>query len=92
MSALDAALASAVADAMRPLIDEIRALRAEVAQLRRNGADDLLTVEQAAKLLDCSPAALRKKIARGSVPAVRSGRSVRLRRCDLTVSVGGHDV
>jgi excisionase family DNA binding protein len=43
----------------------------------------LLTVKDAAQLLACSEAAIRKWIAQGRLRAVRVGRLVRLRPADL---------
>ena len=70
-------------DQIRAMRREIGELRAEVAALHSDRNDDMLTVDAAAELLGTSPAALRKKIQRGTVPSVRSGRSIRIRRRDL---------
>jgi excisionase family DNA binding protein len=53
----------------------------EAAQPEPAGA--LLTIEDAAKLLRLTPRQLRKRIDRGTIKAVRVGRSLRLRRRDL---------
>jgi excisionase family DNA binding protein len=50
----------------------------------RSAADDrLVGVDEGARLLGVSTAALRKRVARGQVKVVRLGRSVRLRVSDL---------
>jgi excisionase family DNA binding protein len=41
---------------------------------------DLLTVDETAKLLKVAPVTVRRYIAAGRLPAVRVGRSVRVRR------------
>ena len=45
--------------------------------------DQLLTVQQAAKLLACSEAAIRKWIYQQRLPAVKIGRLVRVSMVDL---------
>jgi excisionase family DNA binding protein len=45
--------------------------------------DRLVTVEEAASIAACSAGAIRKRIARGALPAVRVGRTVRVRTSDL---------
>lgn len=42
-----------------------------------------LTVDQAAVVANCTPAALRKRIQRGHLRVVRHGRTVLVRYCDL---------
>jgi len=83
MTALDAALVAVMETAVKPLAEEVRALRVEVESLRDGRADALLTVEEAAKVLGTTAAAVRKRIARGTLAAVRSGRAIRLRRGSL---------
>jgi len=56
--------------------DLIRAVRAAL-------ADRLVGVDEAAEINGCTPAAMRKKIQRGAIQAVRHGRSVRVRLSDL---------
>ena len=46
-------------------------------------ADRLVDIEEAAKIAGCSPGALRKRIARGTLMVVRIGRTVRVRTSDL---------
>jgi excisionase family DNA binding protein len=72
--------------ALRALMPELRVMvRAEVEAALR---ESLLTVERAAELAATSPAAIRKRIARGTIPAVRHGRAVRLRREDVLALKG----
>jgi len=75
---LDAALAAVVADAVAPLIAEIRALR--VAQEAHHAASpsQLATVAELVRLGYGSPATVRRRIADGTYPCVRHGRSVRV--------------
>lgn len=66
------------------LREEIRALREEI---RQTLGMELLTVEEAAKLLKTSEGALRQAIRRGTVPSVHvpPGKRVRIRRQDLPI-------
>jgi excisionase family DNA binding protein len=68
-----AAVASMVPDLRSAVVEAVRAAM----------QDRLLTVEQAAEVAGCSPGAVRKRIARGTLPAVRTGRVVRVRTSDL---------
>jgi len=45
--------------------------------------DGLLSVKDAAKMLACSEAMLRKWLHRGLIPSVKIGRLTRIRRHDL---------
>jgi len=45
--------------------------------------EGLLTLEEASRLLACTPAAVRKWITQGRVQKVRLGRLVRVRRGDI---------
>ena len=49
--------------------------------------DQLLTVEQAAHVLACSPAAIRKWIYQRRLPIVKVGRLTRVRQADLETLV-----
>lgn len=51
--------------------------------------EPLLTVKNAAQLLQCSEAAVRKWIYRGRLPHVKVGRLTRLRRQDVEALVTG---
>lgn len=69
-----------------------RVVEAVVAAVRGATADRLVTVVEAAGILGCSPAAVRKRIERGSsLKAIRHGRSVRLKMSDLIASVPSGD-
>ncbi len=54
---------------------------------------ELLTVDEAAAMLACTPAAIRKWIYQRRVPSVKVGRLTRLRRRDVDkiVEVGLHE-
>lgn len=78
---LDAALAAVVADALAPLVGEIRELRATLEALRAASPSRLVTVAELVRLGYGSPATVRRRIADGTYPCVRHGRSVRV---DLT--------
>jgi ABC-type transporter Mla MlaB component len=75
---LDAALAAVVAEAVAPLVDEIRELRATVEALRAASPPKLVTVAELVRLGYGSPASIRRRIADGTYPCVRHGRSVRV--------------
>ncbi len=47
------------------------------------GLSELLTLRQAADLLGCSPATVKRRIRAGTLPAFRDGRIVRVREDDL---------
>ena len=68
-----AAVASVVPDLRAAVVDAVRTAM----------ADRLVTVEEAASIAACSAGAIRKRIARGTLPAVRVGRTVRVRTSDL---------
>lgn len=46
-------------------------------------SDRLLTLPDVAAELVCSLATVRRRVRAGELPAVRDGRLVRVRRCDL---------
>jgi excisionase family DNA binding protein len=48
---------------------------------------ELLSVEEAAVMLSCSPAAIRKWVYQRRLPVVKVGRLTRLRRRDLEAVV-----
>lgn len=73
-------LAARVADLERQ-VAELKSAPAPIAPTD----DDLISVAQAAKLRDCSVAAVHKAIQRGRIPCVRIGRAVRVRRRDADV-------
>lgn len=84
-------MSSGVVD-LGAIVAELTApLRAELAELRRlietrpaaESPDDELTVEAAAKMRGITVAAMRKQVQRGTVPSVKRGRKVRVRRGDL---------
>jgi excisionase family DNA binding protein len=68
-----AAVASMVPDLQAAVVEAVRTAM----------TDRLVSVEAAAEIAGCSPGALRKRIARGTLPVVRCGRSVRVRTSDL---------
>lgn len=70
-----------VQQAVASVLPELRQAVTEAVRQAMN--DRLLTVDDAAEVLGCSPGALRKRIARGAVHVVRVGRTVRLRTSDL---------
>jgi len=74
-------IASDVRAAVASVVPELRA--AVVDAVRAAIADRLVTVEEAAKIAACSAGAIRKRIGRGTLPAVRVGRTVRVRASDL---------
>ena len=51
--------------------------------------DQLVTVKEAARLLACSEAAIRKWVFQRRLPIVKVGRLTRLRQRDLEVFIAG---
>ena len=70
---LSRALAPEVIEALEALIDQRIAARIEVAQLG-DGQPELLSYAQAARLLDCSPDAVRMRAKRGRLDVRYHGR------------------
>ncbi len=75
---LDTALADVVGAAVAPLVGEIRELRATVDALRAASPSRLVTVAELVRLGYGSPATVRRRIADGTYPCVRHGRSIRV--------------
>jgi excisionase family DNA binding protein len=78
VTTFDAALAEVVGAAMAPLADEIRELRATVDALRAASPPTLVTVGEACRRTGLSPATVRRRVADGTLPSRRIGRSVRV--------------
>ncbi|MGC9984093.1 MAG: hypothetical protein ABSF35_10710 [Polyangia bacterium] len=78
MTGIDAALAAVVAEAISPLATEIRELRAMIEALRAASPPKLVTVTEMVRLGYGSPASVRRRIADGTYPAIRHGRSIRI--------------
>lgn len=76
--------------AMR-VLDEVRALRAEVRALAAGTADEMLTRAQAADVLGVSPTTFDRMRDRGAVPepAIREGRVLRWSRANLLATKRG---
>ena len=74
-------LAGDIRAAVASMVPELRA--AVVEAVRATVADRLVSVEEAAEIAGCTPGALRKRIARGSLRVIRMGRAVRVRTSDL---------
>lgn len=75
---IEAAITDAVATAVAPMIAELQALRAAVDALRAASPSSLVTVAELVRLGYGSPATIRRRIADGSIAAIRHGRSVRI--------------
>lgn len=63
---------------------EIRAIVAEAPIANDTAPERLVDVEEAARLLDMTPTAVRSAVGRGTLPCVRVGRRLRFRPSDLT--------
>lgn len=74
-------LSADVRAAVGSMVPELRAAIVEAVQ--KAMTDRLVSVEEAATLVGVTPGSLRKRIARGTLRAVRIGRTVRLRTADL---------
>lgn len=66
------------APALSEILAEVRALRAEVAELRACLPSPLVTVERACELLGISESTARRWIRDGELPVVKRGGSVRV--------------
>ena len=75
---LDAALAEVVGAAVAPLVCEVRELRATVDALRAASPSQLVTVSELVRLGYGSPATVRRRIADGTYPCIRHGRTLRI--------------
>jgi hypothetical protein len=75
---IDAAITDAVTVAVSPVLAELRALRATVDALRAASPSRLATVAELVRLGYGSPASVRRRIADGTYPAIRHGRSIRV--------------
>jgi excisionase family DNA binding protein len=77
------------ADRLREaLAPDVVAAIEELIQERLNARDALVDTEDAARELGISPAAVRMRVFRGSLPAVRAGRRLRIPRSSLTAARG----
>jgi hypothetical protein len=72
------AISGAVAVAVAPVLAELRALRETVDALRAASPSRLATVAELVRLGYGSPASVRRRIADGTYPAIRHGRSIRV--------------
>lgn len=52
-------------------------------------AEQMVTVEEAARITSCHPVTIRRMIQRGELPALRVGRRYRVRLSDLEPEVLG---
>lgn len=75
---LEAALQAQLDAALAPVRSELRALRDDLAELRRVIPPPLRTVEEAAEALGVSISTVRRGVRDGTIPARRIGRSVRI--------------
>ena len=62
-------------DALEALTAEVRALRAELAELKQGGKGGWMTIPQAAAAYQVSESTLRRKAAAGAIEARGSGRT-----------------
>lgn len=74
-------LAGDIRAAVASVLPELRT--AVIEAVRTTLADRLVSVEEAAEITGCTPGALRKRIARGTLRVTRMGRTVRVRTSDL---------
>jgi hypothetical protein len=75
---VEAAITDAVTVAVAPVLAELRALKASVDALKAASPSRLATVADLVRLGYGSPATVRRRIADGTYPAIRHGRSVRV--------------
>lgn len=77
------AITDAVTLAVAPVLAELRALRETVDALRAASPPKLVTVAELVRLGYGSPATVRRRIADGTYPCVKHGRSVRVNLAEL---------
>ena len=65
---------------MDQILEELRALRQEVAEIRNR---ETMDTAGAARYLSCSAQTIRSMVHRGELPALQAGTSLRFRKCDL---------
>jgi predicted DNA-binding transcriptional regulator AlpA len=75
---IDAALSAVVADAVAPIVAELRELRAKVDALRAASPPMLMSVQEYCRRGGISPATAWRRIASKELPVQRIGRSVRV--------------
>jgi hypothetical protein len=73
---IEHAITAAVSAAIAPLVEEMRALRAEVARLRRADGPTLLRMAEVAERYHYPVSTQREHIRRGLLRAVKRGRVV----------------
>jgi hypothetical protein len=73
----------------RELVRELEQLIDERVERRlaEHGLSEWLPLAEAAKLLGCTPAALRHRIRRGVIPASEMSRKLYLKRTDINASL-----
>jgi excisionase family DNA binding protein len=75
----------AVTDGLRPALDELRALRQQLATASQpSSADDVyVSCARAAEIVSVSACTIRRWVSSGKLHAHRAGRRVRIRLADL---------
>ena len=76
----------AVAREVQALRGQIERLTVAVTQLRAGQPSQMGRVEDVCRILDISPATARRRIADGTIPCVRHGRSVRVDLASLATT------
>lgn len=77
---IEETIAAAVEAKLRPVMDELRAIRSE---MRPTAEDGYLSIEKAAALAEVHADTLRGWIKDGRLPEHRAGRELRVRRSEL---------
>lgn len=80
MSALQDEITMAVSSALDPLRGEISALKAEIRRLRSDSVPDMLTTQEAAKVLKVDPQTIRRKVRSGAIDSRRVGSKILIPR------------
>lgn len=75
-----------------PLTDAIRALTAEVEQLRRAIPAPLVTIAEAARVLGVHPNTIYTRVKNGEIPVRRVGKAIRVDLAAITRGPSEHDV
>ena len=77
---------------LTPLVDANRRLAQQIEQLRRALPTQVVSVAEAARILDLHPNTIRNRIASGEIPSRRVGKSVRVDLTALLVGPSADDV
>jgi excisionase family DNA binding protein len=80
---IEDAIAAAIEAKVSPVLAELRRVTSELEALRRALPPQLVTMTEAARVLDVSLSTIRRQVKDGTLPCRRVGRGVRIDLTDL---------